>query len=434
MNARTTRLPEAEWWGRTFAALLVLTACASDRAANPGEPPHAGPGAPAEDATTPIDLDTISERSLDTLSGGEAQAVCEEDARRSDRCLELGLIATETPAECEQYVATCRAGNRIQDTAALCRDMTFGPPGSCSVSVGAFLRCVDARKATLQCSEAGYVMNVPEACVGVVADCPRLSLLFPGVGRTYPCDPDAGSDRPPDTNDDIFGADGCRPTPTRLVILGDSVANTFKLQEFLEDRLRSIAGPNLVVERFSVDGTRVAALPGQARRAAPGPGHVFVFIWSIANDMTGGDVVRNLNADLAPYRAPFDEVFGYFGDPGLFPDGATFLLNTQYWPFDLCDVPGSRRDPGPVLRERFLQINQVLFLDVAQARFDTIAIDHYPDFLGHGDNANVRGCPYCGRDNTPWTMASHPNEVGSAHIADKWAVAFDRMLGPSCRP
>jgi hypothetical protein len=106
------------------------------------------------------------------------------------------------------------------------------------------------------------------------------------------------------------------------------------------ERLRPLAAANLVVEAFPVSGTRVAALPGQARRAAPGPGHVFVWIWSIANDMLTG-IVTDPNADLGPLRASFEEVFGYFGDTSLFPDGATFLLNTQYWPFDLCDGPGS---------------------------------------------------------------------------------------------
>jgi hypothetical protein len=320
-----------------------------------------------------------------------------------------------------------------QDPAELCRGMSFGPSGTCSVTVEAFFRCLNARNAIVKCSEAGYKMDVPESCIRIVADCPQLSALFPPYGRPYPCDPDAGIDRPPDTDPDIFGSDGCRPSPARLVILGDSVADTPAVQRLVAERLRPLAAANLVVEAFPVSGTRVAALPGQARRAAPGPGHVFVWIWSIANDMLTG-IVTDPNADLGPLRASFEEVFGYFGDTSLFPDGATFLLNTQYWPFDLCDVPGSSPDPGPILRERFLQINRTMFLDVAEARPDAVAIDHYPDFLGHADNANVRGCPYCGADNTPWTFARHPSEAGSAHIADKWAVVFERMLGSSCRP
>jgi hypothetical protein len=87
---------------------------------------------------------------------------------------------------------------------------------------------------------------------------------------------------------------------------------------------------------------------------------------------------------------------------------------------------------GPVLLQRFLEINQAMFLDVAQTRPDTIAIDHYPDFLGHTDNANIRGCPHCGADNTPWTVIAHPNPAGSAHIADEWALVFERVLGSSC--
>jgi hypothetical protein len=29
---------------------------------------------------------------------------------------------------------------------------------------------------------------------------------------------------------------------------------------------------------------------------------------------------------------------------------------------------------------------------------------------------------------------AHPNQAGGAHIGEKWAVAFERMLGPACEP
>jgi hypothetical protein len=44
------------------------------------------------------------------------------------------------------------------------------------------------------------------------------------------------------------------------------------------------------------------------------------------------------------------------------------------------------------------------------------------------------GCPFCGPDNTPWSIGdgAHPNEIGQAHLARKWSIAYEKMLGPSC--
>jgi hypothetical protein len=97
--------------------------------------------------------------------------------------------------------------------------------------------------------------------------------------------------------------------------------------------------------------------------------------------------VTNPNSDLEPLRAKFEEVFAYFNDKSLFPGGATFLLNTQYGPHDQCDAPEAHAYGGPALVARLLEINRIMFLDVAEARSNTVAIDHYPDFLGHADNA-----------------------------------------------
>lgn len=88
-------------------------------------------------------------------------------------------------------------------------------------------------------------------------------------------------------------------------------------------------------------------------------------------------------------------------------------------------------DVGP---DAFLrQVNQAVFIDVAIARPDAVAVDQLPDFLGHGHNANVTGCPHGGEDNSQWIETSHPNALGQAHIAEKWKVALSSMLGPQCR-
>jgi hypothetical protein len=124
-------------------------------------------------------------------------------------------------------------------------------------------------------------------------------------------------------------------------------------------------------------------------------------------------------------------VLAYFNDLSRFPDGATFLFNTQYSPSDQCSDPPIVIGFTPLTleEEQMLQsINQQLFIDLTVERTDTITIDQYPDWLGHGWYAGVAGCPYCSEDNTLWMGDPlHPNQAGQAHIFDKWRVAVDRM-------
>jgi hypothetical protein len=85
--------------------------------------------------------------------------------------------------------------------------------------------------------------------------------------------------------------------------------------------------------------------------------------------------------------------------------------------------------------EQLLQdVNKKLFVDVAVARSDAVAVDHYPDFLGHGQNANILGCPHCKDDRTTWIQpdGTHPNGAGHAHMAEKWILALTQMYSKTC--
>jgi hypothetical protein len=188
----------------------------------------------------------------------------------------------------------------------------------------------------------------------------------------------------------------------------------------------------LLLESHAKAGAVTADLPGQAREVSGGPGHVAVWAWAIGNDITNGYALGQ-PLDYGSLNASWAEVFGYFTDSSRFPDGVTFLLNTQYTPFDECPAAwGPNSDNGEI--EGILRdANRTLFLDVAQRRNDAIAVDQYPDWLGHGEFANVRGCPHCGLDNTSWMGGGvHPNATGFAHITAKWKLAFDGMYGARC--
>jgi hypothetical protein len=147
----------------------------------------------------------------------------------------------------------------------------------------------------------------------------------------------------------------------------------------------------------------------------------------------GNDLLQG-STDWAGWEAAWSDVFAYFTDTSSFPDGATFLLNTQYTPYDECADPPGRLVGVPPETERLLrEVNQRLFLDVAESRSDAVAIDHYPDWLGHGKHADIAACPHCGEDNTSWQSDGvHPNAIGNRHIADKWKVALERIYASTC--
>jgi hypothetical protein len=178
-----------------------------------------------------------------------------------------------------------------------------------------------------------------------------------------------------------------------------------------------------------VSGSFVQDLPQQAAGVAGGPGHVLVWIFSIGNDLAS---TRSTN--YAAWEAAFAEVFDTFNDAERFPGGATFLLNTQYSPYDQCPDPPGPSWGIPMELEALLQeVNQRMFLDVAERRSDTVALDHYRPWLGHGINADNAGCPHCGADNTSWMFDnSHPNDIGYRQMADRWIATLDAMYEAGC--
>jgi hypothetical protein len=363
----------------------------------------------------------IAGKALDALTPPEAEFLCREDIARTDQCLELGRSLHQTqpdPEACKRDVATCRAQRPAHPVATDCSGVTIAAPGTCGVKVEEYLTCLDTWHAVLTCNNAGYRLPAPPACVAIETACPDLGP-FREEGEPPPCAADATA--LPDTNDDIVGLDTCRPKPARLVVLGDSIADCTSVSDdectpyALAAYLRLTASPDLAFEMRAFGGAKVADLPGQTTLIEGGPGHVFVWIFAVGNDLLVG------NVDYPGWANAFREVFEFFQDPVRFPDGATFLLNTQYSPFDECE--------GAEAEALIREVNQRLFLDVATVRTDTVAIDHFPDWLGHGRHANDASCPHCGADNTPWVfIADHPSAEGYAHMTEKWKLALDAMF------
>jgi lysophospholipase L1-like esterase len=229
-----------------------------------------------------------------------------------------------------------------------------------------------------------------------------------------------------------------------MVTLGDSIAACFIpgfttcAPSVISDYLRERYAPDLEYRSLAVGGAVTADILGQASQVPPGPGHLLVWIY-----VGGNDLLRCAQADLPKTQAcveslmaalpgRWSEIFAYFSDRQRFPDGVTFMLNTQYSPYDQCTHPlgPERLAYAEATIQRF---NRDIIMQPALERGDAVAVDQYPDFLGHADNANHGGCPYCSRDdNSDWLFdGTHPHVRGGQHIADKWKVAIDRLYG-SC--
>lgn len=389
-------------------------------------------GTPDATSTVPVELSSIRRLPVDSLSESQAKALCRASAEEDDFCMQRGQVET-TEASCVEVVASCRSNLDGGSTPVDCNRYDLGPPGSCSVTVDEYLACASAWHAAQTCKNAGHFIDTPGACTSVVTKCPQLASAFTRNGIPPPCVPDASA--PTRAGDDFYGFDGCRPTPSRFVILGDSIASCYAVDPahcgplLIGDYVKTNFAPNLTVTSYAVSGATLADLPAQAQNVSSGPGHVVVWIYILGNDI----VLRHVDYDA--WGNDWNATFAYFTDKSRFPDGVTFLLNTQYGIYDQCPHPVGGGFSASAEAQRLLEsVNKNVFIDLAIERSDTVTIDQYPDWLGHGDNANVRGCPYCGKDNATW-MASdriHPNDLGNAHIAAKWKSVLERLFGPAC--
>ncbi len=373
-------------------------------------------------------------RTLDSLSLSEMRALCLEDARRTDPCLALGLSEWDR-ADCEVKVTACSAAPPLDETDAKCDEVRV--IRDCPVTVAQFFECVDAWNPTQTCENAGVFIQTPASCLPV-AECDEFKFEFEQFGRPPPCALDEITERLADTNDDIYGLDGCSAVPDRFIVLGNSVATCDGRDpdgwgcapSMLAHHLRTSYSPQLEYQNLAVPGNlgSFQNLLAQAERADPTVGRVVVWIYSLPEDP------RSTDLDL--WRAQLDAVMRHFLEPAVASEGAIFMLNTQYSPSDQCPNPPTPYDSGSLTLEEeatLQELNRNLFIDLALERADTVTVDQYPDWLGHGWNAGVASCPHCYEDNVLWQGDPiHPNQLGQVHIFEKWQIAVDRIYGAGC--
>jgi lysophospholipase L1-like esterase len=429
-----------------LALLLPVLACERGASqATTADDLRSGPSA-LDDTSQAISAGLSADQTLSSLGRHQARALCTEAGRLTDLCAVSGRRLGNA-AGCAAAVATCRAEQPGPRTD--CSDARFDFPEPCSATVQDYLSCVEAWSKQSSCTFDTLGLDAaPEQCLPLLRACPYLKSEFGPAAAIVPrCDA-ANSPVRVDDNNDLVGLDCGRPLPARMVTLGDSIAACFSsffgyrlcAPALISDYLRERYAPGLAYQTVAVPGAITTDVLTQALAVLPGPGHLLVWVYVGGNDLarcssqpTQAALQTCIEDLLSALPGMWSQIFAYFNDRGRFPDGVTFMLNTQYGPWDQCTRP---RSPalGAAVDEPYLQrFNRDVIMQAALERSDTLAVDQYPDFLGHGGNADRRGCPHCYRDdNSFWLFdGTHPNDRGSQHIADKWKLAIDRMYG-SC--
>jgi hypothetical protein len=281
--------------------------------------------------------------------------------------------------------------------------------------------------------------------------------LEPTTGATTSADTGSGeagsgSEGPANTTDGGDTSTGeppgeCQPTPTRMVVLGDSIAACAVVggkdsddcgPKIVHDHLAATYGP-VTYENLAVGGAVTRDVPDdQLPDIEVGiPGHVFVMIYVGGNDLaayifgTDQAAIDGWNDTTGPeVAAAWEEILAFLGDPANFPDGVTLLMNTQYNPFDDCTAP-----PYFVTETKIelLHAHNDALVARAQSQPWGFIADQHPSFLGHGHYVDDAGCPYYDESFDGWMGdLIHPNVAGHRHLADVMIEVADTEIFGGC--
>lgn len=282
---------------------------------------------------------------------------------------------------------------------------------------------------------------------------PSTSGLDSGSGGMDGSSSDGGSEG--SAGDTTDGGDtttgeppvSCQPTPTRMVILGDSIVacagvggkdSSDCAPKIVNDHFAQNHGA-LTYENLSVGGAVTTDIPQyQLPDIEVGiPGHVLVMIYIGGNDLAGyifqsdQAALDGWNNTTGPaVAAAWEEILAFLGDPQSFPDGVTLLMNTQYNPFDDCTAP-----PYFVSQTKIdlLHAHNQALTDRAHSQPWGFIADQHPSYLGHGHYVNDASCPYYDESFEGWMGdLIHPNAVGHHHLADVMIEVVETQVYGAC--
>lgn len=239
----------------------------------------------------------------------------------------------------------------------------------------------------------------------------------------------------------------CQPTPSRMVVLGDSIAACAvvggkdsdhcapkRLNEWLNANVGEVTYENLsvggAVTTDVVDNQLGTIEVGQ-------PGHVFVMIYVGGNDLAqyiplpDATAISGWNDTTGPeVAAAWETILDFLGDPANFPDGVTLLMNTQYNPFDDCTAPPYFVSETKI---ELLHAHNDALTERAGSREWGFIADQHPSFLGHGHYFEDSSCPYYDPTFEGWMGdLIHPNPGGHHHLADEMILVAQQEIYGGC--
>jgi lysophospholipase L1-like esterase len=251
-----------------------------------------------------------------------------------------------------------------------------------------------------------------------------------------------------DTDDDPTGPPGsCQPTPTRMVILGDSIVacagvggknSSDCAPKIVNDHFAATYG-QITYENLSVGGSVTTDIPqDQLPDIEVGiPGHVLVMIYIGGNDLapyifqSDQAALNGWNNTTGPaVAAAWEEILAFLGDAAHFPDGVTLLVNTQYNPFDDCTAPPYFVTPTKI---ELLHAHNDALTDRAMSQPWGFVADQHPSYLGHGHYVNDASCPYYDASFVGFMGdLIHPNALGHHHLAEVMIEVAETEIYGAC--
>ncbi len=289
---------------------------------------------------------------------------------------------------------------------------------------------------------------VPCLLVGVVgAGCASKADPFAATDAAPSGDAAAQIDAPP-----VVTADAptiaCAPTPARLLVFGDSITDCSVVggdqdpgcvSKIVATDLKARFAPNVTYANPAVGGAVTSDVPKQIDGVQGGAGHVLALIYIGGNDLapyifqSDQAAMNAWNGSIkAGVVAQWTKIFEKLGDASKFPDGVTVLMNTQYNPFDDCTAP-----PDNVSQTKATILHEYndLLRSIA-AEHDTVIVDQYPGWLGHGRTYAQASCPHYIPNAVPYMKPGdliHAGTEGNKQLATVMSTGLDRLYR-DCTP
>lgn len=234
----------------------------------------------------------------------------------------------------------------------------------------------------------------------------------------------------------------CAPTPSRVVVLGDSITacsvvggaqNANCVSKKLFDYVSGTYASGATYQNLAVGGARLDDIAAQLGNIQSAPGPALVYIYIGGNDLSpfifqSDQAATNAwtNTISPKLDSVYAAVFAKLADTAIFPGGATLLMNTQYNPFDDCTASPYNLSQT---KTGILHMFNDKLVAIAAAKGDAaLIVDQHGPYLGHGHHYGVMACPHYMSGAAPFMQDQiHANAAGNTQLAAVANAGVDRL-------